>query len=248
MSIKVDDTGTWPQQVIEELSTPSIRSHFENGQWIDRVYKTPAVQELGELLVESCYESGLIGYHCTKEKHLGYFLQRGLELTYAQRRIDSFLAEYGDRFTPSKLDEIKLKFEEWQNLEDHMAGREGKIWFCLTRRPVISDGTKWFFKYYGGEIIYWPFVEIDHEVESVLAQIGSPVVIELQLDTSQLEFFGDHNLAKSMLSYFGKTVNPLFNLQDIEGFAKCNLSPEQIVRVHPKDEFFNENKMYVISD
>ena len=248
MSIKVDDIATWPEHIIDELSTPSVKSHFENGQRIDDVYKTSAVRELGELLVERCYQSGLIGYHCTKEKQAGFFLQHGLELTHAQRKIDSFLDEYGDRFGPDKLDEIKLKFKEWQNWEEQMTGREGKIWFCLTRRLVMNDGTERFFKYFGGEIIYWPFVERDHEVESVLEQIGSPVVIELRLDTSQLEFFGDDNLAKAMLSYFGKMVNHSFNLHDIEGYARCHLTPEQIVRVHPKGEFFNENKVYFMPD
>lgn len=109
MSIKVDDTATWPKHIIDEFSAPPVKSHFENGQWIDHVYETPAVREIGDLLVESCYQSGLIGYHCTKEKQPGYFLLNGLELTYAQRKIDSFLAEYGDRFAPNKLDEIKLE-------------------------------------------------------------------------------------------------------------------------------------------
>lgn len=82
----------------------------------------------------------------------------------------------------------------------------------------------------------------------MLEQLGSPVVVELRLDASQLEFFGDRNLAKSMLSYFGRSVNDSFNLYDIEGYAKYHFAPEQVVRVHPKDEFFNENKMYVMPD
>ncbi len=159
MSVKVDDTATWPEHIIDELSAPPVKSHFVNGQWIDHVYETPAVRKLGDLLVESCYQSGLIGYHCTKEKHPGYFLQNGLELTHAQSKIDSFLAEYGDRFAPDKLDKIKLRFQEWQGWKEQMASREGKIWFCLSRRPVMSHGTELFFKYFGGEIIYWPFVE-----------------------------------------------------------------------------------------
>ncbi len=82
----------------------------------------------------------------------------------------------------------------------------------------------------------------------MLEVIGSPVVVELRLITSQLQFFGDRNLAKSMLRYFGRSINNSFNLHDIEGYARYHLAPEQIIRVHPKDEFFNENKMYVMPD
>ena len=137
-----------------------------------------------------------------------------------------------------KLSEVKRKFAEWLNCKGQMRGRRGKVWFCLTRNLVVGSGTGRFFKYYGGEIIYWPFAGRDPEVEALLEQIGSPVVIELALDPTELVYFGDDNLAKSMLSYYGVSVNPSFDPYDIEGYAKVPLPPERIVEVHTQPSFF----------
>lgn len=123
-----------------------------------------------------------------------------------------------------------------------MESRIGRIWFCFTKSLVIEPGTELFFKYYGGEIIYWWLIRKGLEVERLLEQIGSPVVVEAALDPSKLEFFGDWNLAKSMLSYYGLSVNPSFNQYDIEGYAKYPIPPKEIIRVHSKDDFFEMNK------
>jgi hypothetical protein len=196
----------------------------------------------GSSLVSHCYRSGLIGYHCTKEKRPGFFKEHGLEPTDPERKVEAFLEEFGGRFTEEKLDEVKRKFTEWLSYKGQMRARAGKVWFCLTRNPVMGSGTGRFFKYYGGEIIYWPFAGRDPEVETVLERIGSPVVVELSLDPAEMVYFGDDNLAKSMLSYYGASVNPSFETYDIEGYAKVALPPGRVVEVHPQPAFFRANR------
>jgi hypothetical protein len=242
MSIKVDDLSTWPDDVLGALSSPAIRRRFEREEWVDDVYEDPGVQEVGAALVRHCYRSGLIGYHCTKEKYPGFFREHGLEPTEPERRIEAFLDEFGGLLSENKLREVRTKFDEWLSQRGQMRGRRDKVWFCLTRNAVVGPGTERFFRYYGGEIIYWPFSGRDGEVEALLESIGSPVVVELSLDPSELEYFGDWNLAKSMLSYYGLSVNPSFNPHDIEGYMKVPLPPERIVQVYPQADFFEANK------
>jgi hypothetical protein len=238
MSIKVDDINTWPKDILDALGSSGIRRHFERAKSVEGVYNISDIRAIGSDLVKRCYESKLIGYHCTKEKHPGFFKEHGLELTDPERKVTAFLEEFGTQFSESKLGEVKRKFADWLDWAEQMMSRRGKIWFCLTRNAVMEPGTEMFFKYYGGEIIYWPFADRDTEVEALLERIGSPVVIELALDPSQLQYFGDDNLASSMLSYYGVSVNPSFNAYNIEGYAEVPLPPESIVEVHPQHEFF----------
>lgn len=212
------------------------------GKGMDHVYDIEDVKDIGDALVEHCYQSGLIGYHCTKEKRPGFFKETGLELTNPKKKIDAFLEEFGGRLSERDLREVEHIFTAWLNCREHMDARTGKIWFCLTKSLVIQPGTELFFKYYGGEIIYWWLIEKGLVVERLLEQIGSPVVIELALDPSKLEYFGDWNLAKSMLSYYGLSVNPSLNQYDIEGYTKYPISPKDIIEVHSKDDFFEMNK------
>ena len=125
-----------------------------------------------------------------------------------------------------------------------MRSREGKIWYCLTANAAISTGTRYFYRYFGGEIIYWPFKtkrkEGDEEILSVLERIGRPVIVEAFLMPNELQFFGDESLAESFLSHFGCTVNPEFFQLDKEGFTIKPLSPDHIVRVWETDVFFKK--------
>ena len=241
MSIKVDDIQTWPGDVIDALTVPSITRHFMKAEWVDDVYDMPEVQAIASTLVGHCYRSGLVGYHCTKEKYPGYFKKYGLALTDPQKKVDSFLDEFGGRLSDSKLREVRVCYHEWLSNKKQMKARAGKVWFCLAKNLVVESGTERFFKYYGGEIIYRPFFERDNQMEAFLEGIGLPVVVEVKLDPSTLEFFGDLNLSKAVLSYYGLAVNPSFKSYDIEGYSKVPLSPELIIEVYSKPEFFKSN-------
>lgn len=244
MSVKIDDLSTWPGDILEGLKSPHVRRYFAESQSAEDVYDIAEVQAIGSALVGHCYHAGLIGYHCTKEKRPGFFKGHGLEVTEPERKIEAFLNEFGTHLSEGKLGEVRRKFAEWLNNKGQMKGRRGKVWFCLTRNLVVSSGTGRFFKYYGGEIIYWPFAGRDPEVEALLERIGSPVVVELSLDPAEMVYFGDDNLAKSMLSYYGASVNPSFDLYDIEGYSKIPLPPKRIVEVHPQPAFFRTGGQY----
>lgn len=248
MTVKIDDINTWPHDILKNLESPFIRQQFKRSTDIEALTKkNPAIMDIGLDLVKSCYQFGLTGYHCTKEKHPGFFKKSGLSLCDPKERIDSFLNEFGSRFSNNKLRDIKQTFIDWLNLKKRIGNRSKRVWFCLTKGGVKQHGTEYFFKYYGGEIIYWPMLiywakekGVDPEVKKVLMEIGSPVVIETILEPSKMEFWGDSNLALSMLSYFGLLINRQFLPYDIDGYSIASISPEYIVDVHSKENFFGK--------
>ncbi len=236
--MQIDDLRTWPQTASRGLHDPTVRHILENADSVEDLMKCHEILRIGEALIQNALESGLVGFHCTKEPTDGYFQSAGLDTTSPSHSIKRFLTQYGRLFSENTLNRIRKKLGQWQEEQNHMEARANKIWFCLTAHLVLNQGTDRFFTYYGGEIIYCPFLDEDSEVLEVLAAIGRPVVIEAYLDLSQLEFCGEQNLLKSFLSYCKRSVNPGFRAHDIEGYCEQPIPPDKIARVWDRSDFF----------
>ena len=206
--MQIDNLSTWPTGVLEYLQQDMIIHLFLNATYMDQIPLAHNFSEVADQLVQHVYAGGLVGFHCSKEPRPGYFRESGLRLMNPEQSITDFLTLYKDKFPPAAYLRLEIGLKEWLQHEQ-MKHRSEMVWFCLTRNIVSDNGTDSFFRYFGGEIIYWPFKRRDEEVSNILEQIGRPVVVEAILSMESLQCFGDDNFVKSCLSFYGKTVNPI---------------------------------------
>ena len=67
------------------------------------------------------------------------------------------------------------------------------------------------------------------------------MIVEGLLRANEIKIFSwPQNFVESCLSFFGNTVNPDFNLHEIECYSNIALSPEQILLVWNRDEILRE--------
>lgn len=234
----IDDIRTWPSEILARLHRASIVRKFACAKYITDIPLNAYLAGITQDLIGHVYTEGLVGFHCSKEPRPGLFTETGLRLMDPEQSIDLFLQTYINQFSADARRRLEAGLHDWIMDQQHMRARANTVWFCLIRNSVVSSGTERFFKYFGGEIIYWPF-DKDTEILSVLEQIGRPVIVEALLSPDTIQFFGDDNLAKSCLSYFGRTINPGFHPYDIEGYSKSPIAPAQIIRVWEKEAFFS---------
>ena len=140
-------------------------------------------------------------------------------------------------FVPDEIAQIQ---KEWENYfpGPQERGRDGRVWFCLAPNQVVDRGTDKFFRYFGGEAIYMP-VTCHASIARKLEAIGRPVVVEVSINPKELRAFGDFPFALNALSLFHRSKNPNAHIHSSEGYLERNVLPDEVLRVSPKDEFFN---------
>jgi hypothetical protein len=235
--MQIDDFTTWPVDVLDRLRHERIVRMFSEKEWIEHIPIDTHLYPIAQGLLKHAYTDGLVGFHCTREPRPDHFAKSGLRLLDPEQSVREFLTEYQYRFSEGAYSRLTIVLHDWLSNRNQIDGRSGKVWFCLTSNSV-AEGTEYFFRYFGGEIIYWQFKFSDAEISAVLEQIGNPVVVEAKLSMDTLHCCGDDNFVKSCLSFYGRAVNPLFNLHNIEGYSTDPIAPTDIIRVWDKDEFF----------
>ncbi len=236
--IRIDDPGTWPAVVVASLRQPTVADIFNRAEFYSEVSDLQVVRDAGTRLVEACHREGLAGFHCSREPQPGHFKEHGLETTNPSRMIERFLHDQDWRFRPETLARVRQKVERWMANREQMDCRTGQVRFCLAGELVDCPGAENLFDYFGGDVVYAPFLDSrEEEVLRILGTIGSPVVVEACLDLSTFQFWGEQVLARGFLSYFGRLVNPSFNFEPSEGYSRIPVPGNRIVRVWPRDEF-----------
>jgi len=129
---------------------------------------------------------------------------------------------------------IDAKLTDWQ--ANHTGTREKKLWFCLTRTLVLNSGTESFFKYFGGEAIYFAFLR-DQRVAPLLESIGEPVVVEVEIDVSVLTVSRKWAVGRTLVSHFASARNPNFFVEELEGYVSEDIPPQSVVAVHSYNDF-----------
>jgi hypothetical protein len=111
-----------------------------------------------------------------------------------------------------------------------------ELWFCIDRQLVLHPGTESFFKYFGGEAVYFAFME-DPAIGLLLEQLGEAVVVEARIASKDLTVFQEFAFARTLVCYFARTINPEFHIEGREGYLSKSVEPTDIVVVHPHKEF-----------
>jgi hypothetical protein len=116
-----------------------------------------------------------------------------------------FLQRYRHRFTNDEVAEIEAAWHSRFVKGGQTPHRNGRIWFCLSRSLVRSEGTEPFFQYFGGESVFMPLKR--HEaISRKLKGIGNPVVVEVSIAGEDER---NHlTMAKEVLSVFHRSLRP----------------------------------------
>ncbi|MDP2156101.1 MAG: hypothetical protein Q8K68_00130 [Nitrospirota bacterium] len=180
--------------------------------------------------------NGLSGYHCTKQAPTFSFALNGLrtlDFTTHHAEFRSMMREH-PMVDEDLFRHIDAKLTDWQ--ANHTGNREKKLWFCLTRTLVLDSETESFFKYFGGEAIYFAFLR-DQRVAPLLESIGEPVIVEAKIDVSVLTVSRKWAFGRTLVSHFAAALNPNFFVEELEGYVSEDIPPQSVVAVHSHNDF-----------
>ena len=234
--LKIDIQSTWPPQIVDELNNQNVIDLCKDHNYIDHIADHPDILHIFRRVEDYVKKSDVIGYHCTKELPTKPFLETGLRtLSFPLHHEDfrSIVKTHKD-VDENLYQHIDSELSNWEN--NHTGFRENQLWFCMTRDLVLQSGTDKFFQYYGGEAVYLPFLN-DEQVKPILESVGEPVVVEVKISNSNFTVFKEWAFGRELVSCFAITHNPDFFIEGLEGYVCENISPEEIIAVHPYDEF-----------
>jgi hypothetical protein len=249
MILDLDSLETLPTEALEVLSSTAaeireeiLEDNEHSRTWEGKLNPLPmyAYNRAKYSLARSLKGWRIRGHHCTKELHEGKIQDGGLRALDAQLHINEFL-EYLSRSPDfcNYLEEFKSVLLPWLQ-DSQIRNRQNQIWFCLNKSLVIDNGCQYFFKYYGGEIVYWPIVDYNERLSSILTQIGQPIVVTATFPISDMHIANIDSISESIIRrYIWETVDPEFRLQDLETFLTRNVRRAEIECVQSYEVFRN---------
>jgi hypothetical protein len=161
--IILDDVDTWPSEV--QMLLNSVKITKDNRR---------TVAEGIHALVKDCTVSG---FHCTR------LTQAEQAVLLTSRRIyplepEHALTRIQDRVLAGDFSE-KIGAALKQNSAAARKERKGLFHFLLERE--VPDSFYHFFRYWGGEALYLPFIKQDGEMERALHAVGIACIVEVSI-------------------------------------------------------------------
>ncbi|AGS80468.1 hypothetical protein [Leptospira alstonii] len=236
--IILDDSKTYPKNIIDQLNQRKVIDLLMNNLWIENIKRDRCIVDIFEDVEKYCNNNGIVGFHCTKEIHTKPYHKTGLRILNMRQHHSEFIQYLKDELRISKEDIVYFKEKLDYFRENNSEGREGTLWFCLNRNFVGEDSED-FLKYYGGEAVYFWFKE-DRKITKLCKSIGKPVVIEALIEVSELTIFQEYGFGKTLVSNYAHSINKKFHTSDLEGFVKSDIPSKNIIQVHPKKSFFKK--------
>lgn len=215
----------------EELVLDTERT-LAGHQWKGGAVTTNIYDESFAKITELLYGEKIVGYHCTKLIKPNEILATGLKKLNPkgyENWVKKFLkGKLQDRNIIKKIDECFAEYNENGEYEH----RENMIWFVINKSLVNDSGYKYFFKYYGGEVIGRAAYSIKDIVFPILIQAGTPTVVAFEFRFNELPDYQQHNLVKSLIEskVFEKSYKNYRNME-AEGYIKRDIEPEEIIQV-----------------
>ncbi|MCA9024059.1 MAG: hypothetical protein KDA86_02480 [Planctomycetaceae bacterium] len=232
----LDDRSTWPEHIIDQLNTDAVIQLCKSHEFMEHIVDQPRLVDIFADVDSFARDHGLAGYHCTKQAESSLFQSTGLRtLDIAEHHawFRELIREHPD-VDKELYQHIDAQLTYWQ--KNHTGKREGMIWFCLTRTLVLVSGTESFFKYFGGEAVYFAFMH-DERVAPILEKIGVPVVVEAKINVADLTVFRQWAFGRTLVSHFAHSQNPDFFIEELEGYASSWIPPESVIAVHSHEQF-----------
>lgn len=231
----LDVPRTWPKKITEDLKHHSVVALCRANGFMDDIHRR---REIVDILADAeghARQVGLAVYHCTKQLRDRPFAATGLRvLDFATHHAECLEVLREHASEDHLFAHIESVLADWK--KDHTGKREGMLWCCLTRRLALHPGTESFFRYFGGEAVYMPFLR-DERVAPVLERIGEPVVVEAHVNANDLTVFRQQAFGRTLVSHFANSVNPEFCIEELEGYVSSDIPPSRIVAVYPLTDF-----------
>ena len=232
----LDDPATWPDHIIKRLQQEKVVQLLKQSNFIDDLVRHPTLRPVLEEVEAYVEANPLTAYHCTKQLPERPFAATGLRVLNFGEHHDEIknLLRNHRLVTPALFDKLTNNLDFWK--KNHTGIRENMLWFCVDRSLVFNEGTTSFFKFFGGEAVYFAMMD-DSELGPILQRLGEPVVVEARIASRDLTVFQDFAFARSLVSHFAASVNPEFKIENREGFLSKGVKPIDVVAVHPYKNF-----------
>lgn len=224
----LDVPSTWPARVKELLNQDEVVELFRQNDYMDELVRHRALRPILEEIEEHIAAAPLAAYHCTKQLPERPFTTTGLRVLDFDRHhaeVRELLRDHKD-VSPALFERIDAGLADWR--KNHTGRREKMLWLCVDRNLVFDHGTESFFKYFGGEAVYFAFID-DPEVGPLLERIGEPVVVEVRIRSGDLKVFQEFAFARTLASHFASSVNPEFFIEGREGYLSKGIEPKDVV-------------------
>jgi len=232
----LDNPSTWPKHIVEQLNNESVIQLCKSRTSIESIVEEPLLIDIFADVEAYAADQGLAGYHCTKQSQTSPFSAIGLRTLNFQEHHAWFcnlIYQHPD-VDEALYQHIVAQLTNWR--KTYTGRREKKIWFCLTRTLVLNSGTTSFFKYFGGEAVYFAFLS-DERVAPILKKIGEPVVVEVEICLDNLTVFQQWAFGRTLVSHFAHAHNPKFCIDELEGYVSNDIAPSSVIAVHPHSQF-----------
>lgn len=230
--LQLESPDALPLEIFERLE--EHKQLFQQNEYLESVIEHSVVSAIAEDLENHLRRQRIIGYHCTKEPHEGFFAARGLRTTDVLAHQQEFLSMFGNLFTLDELEEMKSIWHSYFVEQRQRSCRDGLIWTCLSRSLVKTRGTETFFRFFGGEAIFMPLKE-NSILAKKLESIGTPVIVEVALPGDSLTAY--YQMSRAVLSQYHRRVNPNASPVYSEANLRKNIPPEDVISVIPLETF-----------
>ena len=234
----LDDPTTWPEDLIAALADDTVTAELEKLEYVENHDPRGAVANVLSTVDDSVKSHGIAGFHCTKEPFPGFFSERGLRVLEMETHHREVLKWLESDLSPEVLARAQDRLAGFA-ASDQRPGRDGKLYFCLSRTLLEDSGTDRLFTYLGGEAVYGCLWQ-DPEIAPVLEAKGRPVIVEAALEFPEMRpGVGQVGLGLSLVSHHAvqSGTSPKMALYEVETWVGQPISAERIVAVHSYDDF-----------
>ena len=201
-------------------------------QWEGGTVSKDNYNKVFQKITEQLSNKKIIGFHCTKLINPDEIITTGLKRLNSKEyelRMKKFLKEkIKDKKTIREIDKC---FAEYNN-NGNYKHRENMIWFVINKSLVHDSGCKYFFKYYGGEVIRRAAYSIKDVVFPILIQSGIPTVVAFEFDFKELADYHQDNLIKTLIEskVFEKSYK-YYRDMEAEGYIERDINSQEIIQV-----------------
>jgi hypothetical protein len=168
----------------------------------------------------------LRGWHCTRltDHEIATILREGFA-----RPDGSFLRKRLERAVADGVLRRELADFIWQN---NRADEEGRVWVAFFRPPRDGAGVYEFFRYWGGEAMYWHLVERSPDAAAALTRIGTPCVVEVAVPFSAMRPLDVHFWPEKLYRLYARFLAAGGTVERFEGFVTEGLAANHVIEVH----------------